>query len=498
MWEVVSMWKRCGQKVSGFGAFTVLCGVLLTCLCGQGVQGHAGGRGGVYDEERLHRHLLDNYVREARPVTSTPHPVNVSISFSFVRIEDLIETTDTFAATVFIVQTWRDPRLRWNQSDFGGLGLVRLAREKLWTPDIVLYNVAVQGTPKTRYEDVVTVSSDGAVIWVPMVTLYATCPMDLTQYPYDVQTCTLVFGSWTHTTKEMHVKFLMSNQTEVEVDTTDEDTSSYSIDQHPHWEMVGKAKARISMKSYSCCVDQFTLLSVTCRLARKPHFYRYLTVGPAAVLGLLVPVLFLLPPGTSGNKTCFGLLLLLCLTMLMLILENAVPYTHGSLPHVASFYLGTVILTTFSVLLSVGGTILSKKGQQHKPLPPWIRSLHSIFLGRLGLRRLLCMGDYMPVDNTPSATLRSDDAVTLHTSGDPAPPSDGTDVMPVTSGSTEHQVALLQEMVRCVRFMAGRMAAEEGQGRVRQQWEELAQVMDRCLFLIFFALYLFTAVSLLT
>ena len=52
-------------------------------------------------------------------------------------------------------------------------------------------------------------------------------------------------------------------------------------------------------------MDHFTLLSVTCSLARKPQFYRYITVGPAAVLGLLVPVLFLLPASTK-EKTTYG------------------------------------------------------------------------------------------------------------------------------------------------------------------------------------------------
>ncbi|KAL8595896.1 hypothetical protein ACOMHN_018208 [Nucella lapillus] len=456
---------------------------------------HCGVTASVYDEERLHKQLLVHYVKEARPVHRIDVPVNVSISFSFVRIEDLIETTDTFSATVFIVQTWRDPRLRWNASEFGGLEQVRLARERLWTPDIVLYNVAVQGTPKSRYEDVVTVTSDGGVIWVPMVTLYATCPMDLTRFPYDVQTCTLVFGSWTHTSKEMHIKFLMSNHTEVDVDTTDEDTSSYAIDQHPQWELVGnKAKARISMKRYSCCVDQFTLLSVTCRLARKAQFYRYLTIGPAAVLGLLVPALFLLP-SRGREKTTYGLLLLLSLTLLMLILEKAIPYSHGSLPHVASFYLGTMILTCFSVLLSVLSANLSCRGMQRRPLPAWI---HTIFLGA---RRVLCMGDYMPVDNVYSTALRSDDA-TLPAGGGPAlfpseaATADGNDPHMTAAGGSMDQ--LLREILRCVRFMMGKMAADEAYGNIGQQWEELARVLDRCLFLIFFAFYVFTAISLLT
>ena len=63
----------------------------------------------------------------------------------------------------------------------------------------------MQGTPEARYEDLVVVTSDGSMIWVPMVTIYATCPMDLTRFPYDVQTCTMVFGSWTHTSNQMAV-----------------------------------------------------------------------------------------------------------------------------------------------------------------------------------------------------------------------------------------------------------------------------------------------------
>ncbi|KAK7482712.1 hypothetical protein BaRGS_00026010 [Batillaria attramentaria] len=465
---------------------------------------HAPVSGEIYHEERLLSKLLDNYYKDARPVSNPDHTVNVSIRFSFIRIEDLIESTDTFSATVFIVQTWRDPRLRWNASEYGGLQQIRLPRHKLWTPDIVLYNVASQGAPESRYEDMVVVTSDGSMIWIPMMTLYSTCPMDLTYFPYDTQTCTMVFGSWAHTSKEMSVKFLTTNESEVEVEVTDEDSMSFPIHQHPEWELVGRgAKAKITKKSYECCPDSFTILSVTVKMARKPQFYRYLTVGPAAVLGLLVPVLFLLP-ANAQEKSTYGLLLLLCLSILMLIMENAIPFTHGSLPHIASFYLGTMILTCFSIVLSVLITNISARGARRKALPAWIHTtdldrvvsakygygtprLTKIFLGRLGLRRMLCMGDYSPVDNVYSYAPRSEDTLLEDT------PMDG-DVTNASSASTDIQ---LREIHRCVRFMMGKMAADDSYRNVSQEWVELAHVLDRCLFLAFFVFYIFTAVSLL-
>jgi hypothetical protein len=35
---------------------------------------------------------------------------------------------------------WHDMLLRWNPNDFGGVDEVRVPSNKVWIPDIVLYN----------------------------------------------------------------------------------------------------------------------------------------------------------------------------------------------------------------------------------------------------------------------------------------------------------------------------------------------------------------------
>lgn len=40
-----------------------------------------------------------------------------------------------------ILQMWQDPRLKWKAGEYGGVRIVRLPASKLWTPDIVPYNV---------------------------------------------------------------------------------------------------------------------------------------------------------------------------------------------------------------------------------------------------------------------------------------------------------------------------------------------------------------------
>lgn len=44
----------------------------------------------------------------------------------------------TLMNTVF--QVWEDILLKWNPDEFGGVDHIRIPTEKIWTPDIVLYN----------------------------------------------------------------------------------------------------------------------------------------------------------------------------------------------------------------------------------------------------------------------------------------------------------------------------------------------------------------------
>ena len=45
--------------------------------------------------------------------------------------------------------------------------------------------------------------NSGDVLYIPAATLTSTCEMDLTKFPFDEQTCTLKFGSWTYSGSEV-------------------------------------------------------------------------------------------------------------------------------------------------------------------------------------------------------------------------------------------------------------------------------------------------------
>ena len=47
------------------------------------------------------------------------------------------------------------------------------------------------------------VSSNGDVMWIPLMYTASHCPIDLTGFPYDTQVCKLKFGSWTYSGDEV-------------------------------------------------------------------------------------------------------------------------------------------------------------------------------------------------------------------------------------------------------------------------------------------------------
>ncbi|VDP66332.1 unnamed protein product, partial [Schistosoma curassoni] len=92
---------------------------------------------------------------------------------------------------------WVDERLTWNPQDYNNLSRIRIPCQKLWLPDIVLYNSA--DDYKTDYmQSKAMVQFNGNVFWPPPAKLRSTCKIDITYFPFDDQSCTMKFGSWTY------------------------------------------------------------------------------------------------------------------------------------------------------------------------------------------------------------------------------------------------------------------------------------------------------------
>lgn len=58
------------------------------------------------------------------------------MQFSVLLMINFIEIKAVF----FVLKEWRDVKLRWNPDDYGGIKVIRVPSDSLWTPDIVLFD----------------------------------------------------------------------------------------------------------------------------------------------------------------------------------------------------------------------------------------------------------------------------------------------------------------------------------------------------------------------
>lgn len=100
-------------------------------------------------------------------------------------------------------QTWTDVQLQWNPEKFSGLTMMRIPVDRIWTPDIVLYNtwgsfihLSIKHTPllyrATHGDYYITgtqamVLSNGTVHWSPHGVFNSFCQPDFSYFPFDTQ-----------------------------------------------------------------------------------------------------------------------------------------------------------------------------------------------------------------------------------------------------------------------------------------------------------------------
>lgn len=164
------------------------------------------------------------------------------------------------------------------------------------------------------------VSNTGDIFWLPPAIYKSACAIEVQNFPFDQQNCTLKFRSWTY------------DHTEVDFILTSDFASRDDFTPSGEWDIVS-LPARKNEDP-----NDVTYLDITYDfvIQRKPLFYTINLIIPCVLITSLAILVFYLP-SDCGEKIMLCISVLLALTVFLLLISKIVPPTSLAVPLIGQY-----------------------------------------------------------------------------------------------------------------------------------------------------------------
>uniref|UniRef100_A0A803YEZ6 Cholinergic receptor nicotinic alpha 6 subunit n=1 Tax=Meleagris gallopavo TaxID=9103 RepID=A0A803YEZ6_MELGA len=350
-------------------------------------------------EERLFHKLFSHYNQFIRPVENVSDPVTVHFELAITQLTNVDEVNQIMETNLWLRHIWNDYKLRWDPREYDGIEFVRVPADKIWKPDIVLYNKydehfsiftlslkSIICIHKVHCFPLIAFSSlclfclssavgdfqvegktkallryDGMITWTPPAIFKSSCPMDITFFPFDHQNCSLKFGSWTYDKAKIDLLIIGSK-----VDMNE-------FWENSEWEIVDASGYKHDIK-YNCCEEIYTDITYSFYIRRLPMFYTINLIIPCLFISFLTVLVFYLP-SDCGEKVTLCISVLLSLTVFLLVITETIPSTSLVIPLVGEYLLFTMIFVTLSIVITVFVLNIHYRTPTTHTMPKWVKTV---------------------------------------------------------------------------------------------------------------------------
>ena len=422
-------------------------------------------------EKRLLDNLLQGYDRRIKPDGIDNETFHLYFDTGLYQIIDVDEKNQVFDALYWQLQRWLDTELSWNPANYSDIKEVHLTDDKIWHANMALQNsidinLSMKSSATTRLVAYYT----GYITRSIMINYRSSCSMNLRQFPFDTQNCTLQFTSARYYANQMNVSSMMTFSREI----------MYYKNSEFFLEDVETARTVKDL----CCGYSVIVLHYHIIIGRRPLFFMLNLMLPCSLITLIAMLSFCIPPD-SGEKVGLGLTVLLSLSVFLLIISDQMPPS-SEVPLIFIYFFGTVVLVTLSTALAVLVLSIHHTSDQSKEVPGWLRG--NCFRK---LSRFLCLNS-MTITQQQTELNREADEWTTRTSTATVSKTVTSEPHDVRSESTAINNAISQQLLRCFEAIQEYLKEakeakreDKQQKRIEQEWRALAQILDRIFLIVF-------------
>ncbi|XP_074550488.1 glycine receptor subunit alpha-2 isoform X1 [Halichoeres trimaculatus] len=277
-------------------------------------------------------------------------PVNVTCNIFINSFGSIAETTMDYRVNIFLRQKWNDPRLAYSKYPDSSLDLDPSMLDSIWKPDLFFAN-----EKGANFHDVTTdnkllrIFKDGTVLYSIRLTLILSCPMDLKNFPMDVQTCTMQLESFGYTMNDLVFEWLENGAVQVSDGLT-----------LPQFIMREEKELGYCTKHYN--TGKFTCIEVNFHLERQMGYYLIQMYIPSLLIVILSWVSFWINMDAAPARVALGITTVLTMT-------TQSSGSRASLPKVSyvkaiDIWMAVCLLFVFAALLEYAGVNFVSRQQK--------------------------------------------------------------------------------------------------------------------------------------
>jgi hypothetical protein len=172
----------------------------------------------------------------------------------------------------------------------------------------------------------------GDIAWWPYQMFQTRCEIDVMYFPFDIQTCELIFSIWSH---DISMAYLLPGE-----------ILSYEYHKNGIWTLLSnKVIQGLDI------TQQFNRLRFSSTIQRKYKFYLWNLICPLILLGLLKICAFFIP-AQSGEKVSFAITLFLSYGVFVNFITSSLPENSDSVSLVCVYTETELALATLLVFIT--------------------------------------------------------------------------------------------------------------------------------------------------
>ena len=262
---------------------------------------------GNQEETQLRNTLFSNYNPKVRPAGYIVRTYS-EMGLALQNIEKFDQTQESITLNAWIRQTWNDYRLSWNTTQ-SNLTFISVSKTQVWVP---------YGIIKCRWVTKIYTLKGGLMLYPDGTVFYSNpvlkmpCSLELETFPFDTQTCSMVFGSWVYSSDFLNL--IPYNNIEKQIDVLD----SFS---HTEWEIDELTVEMILREREGHINEEFNELKYNIVLSRFPR--HKLSMGMTALV--LVSFIIMLMEPSNVSRTSTAVFIPLTILALQLTLADKIP-----------------------------------------------------------------------------------------------------------------------------------------------------------------------------